>query len=1758
MKFMKKSAKKFCLKLAASILSTTIVASIALPMNVLATTVDTTTEILSENTTINSSSPDYSDNIIREVEEERDEFSKTFLMSDGTYYTYVSPVAIHEFIEDKWVDIDDSLSETPATIPEAEETVKEYINEAEKTASQISTFSLSEPNTSVTITGIGGVTQTTTGYRLTGNSALVIKPNEIIKYSANNKVLLSATINTTITNNTTNFNKTISIKNVSTDVNTNTTFAEINSESDIYYKMYKAGQSEYSFDITNIYSQWERGNLTNRGVSLVIKAINGMPFVISTPILSLKYKNVSDNDSSFTYHTLDLGSAGVLSINDVTNAFKLEQTIAGINCSLLPVTLTRIIDSAKFSLDCYANASSEWNYDYTLGINGSFATVILPQGTKLEFQKPETASNDSYQVWTQKTGESYVSDVKLYVTKKAADAGGIGNNYEDCYIDIDGIEYGFTPYGKLKYIEKANKRLLVSYGYSNEVDKLVINKLSDSMGNQYYITYSTYIINNINYLYASKIAVKDIDNNPIVIDGQPLEINVTNTVENAMLKSTFSYPGESSDNPITVSFGYDFNGKLLGIQSADGTITELCYKSDDNAFLTGYIQKKNDVVINSFTITSDNTYERVFEGSLIQKETQRYDSDFHLTTYNYGNNTIGITYKDGVIDSYALNNSNYEESQNIIDNGDFSIEPSKSLWTNINTDDIDNEFYYENNILVKNTTANATVGITQYIDALPVDKTLVFSAEANILESIPSNDYKVKIDLLIYDTDFNQIQQISLPFDLSLLNDTQTRLCAFKMDVPCSASVSICAEGNVGRFVVDNVRLYEATPEDGSIMIPGVSISDPITNTTIENGMITSETITDGTLYMMQNYQYNYDNSKMISSIDFNGVSSAFDFNGYTGRLSAKGYIRDGEEIVNPIQYTYYGTGLLKSVTQLVNSVANTPTSHLLKYEYDTSNRVTSVSNNGYKYVFTYDDLGKITNIKKESLTNNSTIINNLIDYTYTNNNIGSIVYSNGYKLEYEYNDNGEITNITCFKTDGEKTSNIGSYSYTYTNGRISETLIQSNDLPYNVRIVETDKKIEIYHIQNNSEKLIYSKTVSPYDTVEEYKSSATGSEISENFIRTNVTETKNGNNTETYSEFSGSKVSSLLDNTKNVFSGSNTIVKDYFGRTSEKYFTLSNSNINTANNATIQTDNLSLLHRYSYYNLGSDESEYDQIRTSNLISRVDNIAYSESTTTDGTTTDGTDVSYNYIYDNKGNIRFVYRQIANGNYVLENYYQYDETNQITVSFDFDEFVFYNYDNNGNITEKTSGGVVSVAGMSTLNLEQIYTISTDSWNETFTDSLKNISFSNSEPEKKEKYTYNALGILCRYTEEHYTYHDNSDDITTDTVVDVSITYDELGNPLKYIGKSPTTTGNIFADLTWNGHLLESAIIYNGSEPEQKLTFVYDENGYRINKTVYECSVDSENNIICAEIQRIDYIWDNGTLLGIRIAYPDQNTHSYMYTNILYDNTGNPYGITTPTGLAYYFLRDACDNIRGLIDSEGKLVAYLSYDAFGNPEMDITGDTIGDAIIHGFSVLYNPCTYKGYLYDYELGMYFIQNKCYSPQYGRFINETNIDSLTEPKNIPLDMNLYLFCNNNPVNNFDVNAEWNRDKFSFMSDQSHGIQVEMSKAFLSRPFCTLYASKIISDSGSWDYLNGRSFKNMGVERIASNLFARCVGNYAESAINRVNATWGDGWIVSNRNSKFIIISETDPNYDKYLEIWLAAPSIKSFATASGIYITL
>lgn len=1744
---MKKSTKVFS-KLVAIILSATIITYIALPMGVLGATTDNA-KALHRGTLPTPTLNNYSDNIIREVTEERNEHSKTFLMTDGTYYTYISPIPIHEFVEDQWIEIDNSLSETPSTISDVETTVKEYVEDAKATYSQISTFSTQQYDDEISVTCIGNSNQTTTGYTLGANGALIIKPENIYKFSMENKVLLSATLNTNISTNSMNNNRPLYIKHVTSEITSTTIFDDINSYSNIYYKRYDKTKTEYTFDITDIYSKWERGNAANNGIALTSSGLKGAALQLSTPILTIRYKDVTTNDSTFTYHTLDLGRAGVLSINDVTNAFKIEQTIAGLDCSLLPVSLIRTIDSSKFSLNSYVNISSEWNYNYSLSIAGTYATVTLPEGTKLEFQKPQNSTPlEGYQIWEQKTNEDYVNNVELYIKKASDDT----ISLEECYFAINGIEYHFNSLGRLKHIEKADKQLNITYTYLPESDKVVISKFTDANGNQYYINYSTYMVNDVECIYADKVEVKDINNTAVMYDNKPLVINISNTVENSMIKSTFTYPSET-EQPIVVSYYYDLNGKLLSIHSADGTITELNYKSADNTYLTGYVQKKNDKVINTLTITSNNTFERIFEGTLIQKEIQRYDSNFQLVTYYYGNDIISMTYNEGAIDSYAVSNSSYEEEQNLVDNGDFSEPLIGSEWFEFSTS---LPYYDDTNkrIEIKNEEANTVLGISQYIESLSPDKTYVFSGDVNVVKSIPSNDYAFNMLIEIYSKNGEFVKSFSLPFDVSLLDEDQTRMCAFKTDIECDVMISIFADGNVGEFVVDNIRLYEATSNDGSVSMPTVTTSDPIVQTTLNNGLVTKESISDGAYSMNQEYEYTEDTSKLIAASDFNGIYTYFSYDGRTSKLTEKGYnLRSDSSIENPISYAYNATGLLSTVKQIINNIETVQTTHLAQYTYDAAECVTSVTNNGFSYIFTYDNIGNISNIKKEAVVENTVQTNNLIDYNYTDNNIGSIEYSNGYKLEYIYDEElGNITQIICSKRSSETNEyeSVGSYTYTYANGNISEILLTSNDLTYDVKIVKTSTDTDIYHVFADNSLLVYSKTKTAEKTTEKFISSASGNNTLETFTKTPITETIVGNTTELYSAFSGEKTSIADSDVVVDYFGSNNTVKDYFGRVSSKYYTLETEASNTLNNTTVASANLSLAHNYSYLTLDSNSSSNV---TSNLIESINNTFISESSSDGVTSEKSGSLSYNYIYDNKGNVRFVYSHQSDGYYHLENYYQYDEANQITASYGPQEFIFYSYDKDGNITKKSIGGNLMITGVDNISFNDILQLSEESWNTIDWSYADNAKISNSNPKKTIHFNYDTFARLTNYSEVSYTY-DSEGNVTENTDIELTIPYDSYGNPLKYIGEG-IDKETVIADLTWYGNQLESAIIYDGSTPYQKITFAYDENGYRINKTMYDYSTSTQT---FTENGQTNYFWENGDLTGIQLANIDDNALTYTYTYILYDNTGVPYGIIVPTGLSYYFLRDSSDSIRGLVSLTGEIIAYYTYDAFGSIKIDVKNDTLGESIVNLITALYNPCTYKGYLYDYELGMYFIQNKCYSPKVGRFLSESSLETLTEPKDEPLDVNLHLFCNNNPVNSFDANAEWGRDKFTFTSDKSHGIQVDMNKAFLSRPFCTLFASKIISDSGTWDYLNGRSLKDMSVERIASNLFACCVGNYAESAVNRVNATWGDGWIVNNRNSATIKISETDPNSDKYLKIWLAAPSIKTFALANGIYITL
>ena len=61
--------------------------------------------------------------------------------------------------------------------------------------------------------------------------------------------------------------------------------------------------------------------------------------------------------------------------------------------------------------------------------------------------------------------------------------------------------------------------------------------------------------------------------------------------------------------------------------------------------------------------------------------------------------------------------------------------------------------------------------------------------------------------------------------------------------------------------------------------------------------------------------------------------------------------------------------------------------------------------------------------------------------------------------------------------------------------------------------------------------------------------------------------------------------------------------------------------------------------------------------------------------------------------------------------------------------------------------------------------------------------------------------------------------------------------------------------------------------------------------------------------------------------------------------------------------------------------------------------------------------NPFRYRGYVYDAETGLYYLNTRYYNPTWGRFINA---DSLIDGSSAT-SQNMFAYCNNNPVNMAD-----------------------------------------------------------------------------------------------------------------------------------------
>ncbi len=207
---------------------------------------------------------------------------------------------------------------------------------------------------------------------------------------------------------------------------------------------------------------------------------------------------------------------------------------------------------------------------------------------------------------------------------------------------------------------------------------------------------------------------------------------------------------------------------------------------------------------------------------------------------------------------------------------------------------------------------------------------------------------------------------------------------------------------------------------------------------------------------------------------------------------------------------------------------------------------------------------------------------------------------------------------------------------------------------------------------------------------------------------------------------------------------------------------------------------------------------------------------------------------------------------------------------------------------------------------------------------------------------------------------------------------AITYDEIGNPL--------------TDGTWTYTWAQGRKLQQITNGTTTASYKYNDAGIRTEKTIN--GVTTTYNVV-----------------GGQVTWEKTGTDAAIYYS--YDASGKLWAIQYG-GSTYFYIRNGQGDITRLIDSAGDAVVEYAYDAWGQL-LSTTGSlaaTLGAD---------NPYRYRGYRFDGETGLYYLQSRYYNPNWGRFVNA---DGIINGFGSAQGKNLFEYCLNNPVNMLDLNG--------------------------------------------------------------------------------------------------------------------------------------
>ena len=220
--------------------------------------------------------------------------------------------------------------------------------------------------------------------------------------------------------------------------------------------------------------------------------------------------------------------------------------------------------------------------------------------------------------------------------------------------------------------------------------------------------------------------------------------------------------------------------------------------------------------------------------------------------------------------------------------------------------------------------------------------------------------------------------------------------------------------------------------------------------------------------------------------------------------------------------------------------------------------------------------------------------------------------------------------------------------------------------------------------------------------------------------------------------------------------------------------------------------------------------------------------------------------------------------------------------------------------------------------------------------------------------------------------------------------IAATFNE-GNQLVKFGNESLTydaNGNRTSDgkykYTWNENDQIVAITKQG-ESNAFATYKYDEDNRRIEKSVN------------GQVTRYFYDGDS-----INPLYETDGSGNVL-RQYVYATSGARLAMKSKGQTLYYHYNPRGDVV-AMTDQNREVVATYEYDSWGNV---VKSDTKGIAVD-------NPFGYAGYMYDKEIGMYYLIARYYNPDHGVFLS---VDPDPGDDDDPVTQNGYTYVDNNPV---------------------------------------------------------------------------------------------------------------------------------------------